>query len=216
MKWYSFTTALIAFLFAQPARSQAGPEALFGRLMTARLDTLAREPAIAALAPGKHGLALMQASSDSALYFMDDEGLRTLSGLFAESAARATPEACAQLYTGGGDAFPEAFSRVMQSADSVLLDRWSSFMIRVVRVGILRPAPGRLASSDEVGAVLRKLVMEQPAADRERLRRGAAKVGSAEDICLFTKTLYAQLAALPASIGGPVFRAMMNGVRPKL
>lgn len=184
--------------------------------MERRIDSLAKEPAIAERVHGQHGLALMQAAGDSALYFVDDDALREMSLLFSESAARATPETCAQLYLGGADAFPNAFAAVMQFADSALVDRWASFMVRVVRAGLLRPPLGRLASTTELTTVLRRMVLEQPAGDRPRLRRGAAKTGDARDACFYTVTMYRQLGSLPASEGGPVLRAMMLGVKPKL
>ena len=210
---------IAALLASNPAASaaQASPaQALFGRLMEARLSVLAQEPEVAARANGLRGMALMQIAGDSALYFVDDSGLRQLSALFGESAAQASPEACALLYTAGSDAFPDAFARVLQNADSSLVDRWAAFMVRLVRAGILRPSPGRLASADDVGATIRALIAEQPASDRERLRRGAAKQGDVRDVCFFTMTLYRQLGELPPSKVGPVFRAMMRGVKPKL
>jgi hypothetical protein len=161
-------------------------------------------------------MALMQAAGDSALYCMDDDGLRQLSQLFATSAARATPTACASLYLGGESGFPQAFATVMQFADSALVDHWATFMVRLVRFGIMRPAVGRVASASEVGAIIRRLVAEQPLTARPRLRRGAAKTGDENDICLFTVTFYRQLGALPAREAGPVFRAMMQGIRPRL
>ena len=84
--------------FLEPARAQqAASTALFGRLMEQDLAQLAKDTAVAARAPGLRGMALMQAAGDSALYFLDDVGLRDLSLLFAESAARAEPAACARL-----------------------------------------------------------------------------------------------------------------------
>jgi len=161
-------------------------------------------------------MALMQAAGDSALYFMDDEGLRQMSRLFAVSAERAPPAACAALYTGGADAFPESFATVMRSADSALVDQWATFMVRLVRVGITRPPMGRVATASEVGAAVRRLVAEQPSTERPRLRRGAAKTGDLSEICFFAVTLYRQLSGLAANEVGPVLRAMMRGVRPSL
>lgn len=117
---------------AQSSSSQA----LFGRLMESRMAVLAKDPAISARAPGKHGMALMQAAGDSALYFVDDDGLRQMSQLFGESAGRANPDVCARLYVGGADGFPDAFADILASADSLLVDRWATFMARVVRAGI--------------------------------------------------------------------------------
>lgn len=204
-------------LHSTVAVSQTSPaEALFGRLLEARLNALAKDPAISARAPNQRGFALMQAAGDSAIYFLDDAGLQQLSRLFGETAAHAPPRTCARLYTDGGDAFPTAFAAVMQTADSLLVDRWATFMVRMVRAGILRPTPGRIASPEEVGRTVTELVAAQPETDRPRLRSGAAKVGPVDDVCFFTVTLYRQLGALPADKVGPVFRAMMRGVRPKL
>lgn len=212
------TTIVVVLIgLSSAASAQATPaQALFGRLMEARLDSLARDPLIAKRAPGLKGLALMQASGDSALFFVDDVGLRELSTLFGQSAAQATPEACARLYTGGGDAFPDAFAGVLALADSSLLDRWSRFMVRLVRAGILHTPAGRVASPEEIATTIRAIVAQQPAADRARLQRGAAKTGDVRDICLFTRTLYLQLGQLPPEKVGPVFRAMMLGIVPKL
>jgi hypothetical protein len=158
----------------------------------------------------------MQAAGASALYFLDDEGLRQLSRLFAESAVRAAPAACARLYTGGADAFPDAFAGVMQYADSALVDRWATFMVRLVRAGIVRSPVGRVASASEVVTTIRRVVAEQSPADRPRLQRGAAKTGDVRDVCFFTVTFYRQLGNLTSDRVGPVLRAMMRGVRPSI
>jgi len=209
----------LTLTLATPRRGWAqasGSQAIFERLMSARMDSLAREPAIAARAPGKFGLRLMASAGDSALYFLDDEGLRQLGGLLAESAARAAPEVCARLFSTGEDAFSAAFADMLQSADSVLLDRWAGLMTRLVRAGILRPGPGRLATPNEMTSSIVKIVARQSVPDQERLKRGARHVGDARDVCFFVKTIYGQLGALPAEESGPVFRAMMSGVMPRL
>jgi hypothetical protein len=197
------------------AQAPAG-QAVFERLMNARMDSLAREPAIAARAPGKHGLALMASMGDSALYFLDDEGLRQLGGLLAETAARAAPDACARLFTSADDAFSAAFGDVLQSADSVLLDRWATLTARLVRAGIIRSGPGRLATPDEMTSTIVRIVAQQSVGDQQRLKRGATRTGDASDLCFFVKTIYGQLGSLAAAESGPVFRAMMNGVVPRL
>ncbi|HKN66565.1 MAG TPA: hypothetical protein VJW73_09825 [Gemmatimonadaceae bacterium] len=209
------TLVILSFAATAPSQAQGSkPEVIFGHLLEQRLDVLAKDSSISARAHGKRGMALMEAAGDSALYFMDDEGLRQLAELFAVSAVRATPAACASLYLGGQDAFPQAFASVIQSADSALIDRWTTFMVRLVRVGIMRPPIGDIASATQVGAVIRRLVAAQSPAERPRLQRGAAKTGDVSDICFFTVTLYRQLGGLAAKEVGPVFRAMMRGVRP--
>ena len=184
--------------------------------MQKRMDALAEEPAIAARAPGKHGMALMQAAGDSALYLVDDIGLQTLSRLFAETAARAPTAVCASLYTGGSAAFPDAFAEMLRTTDSTLVDRWAAFMTGVTRAGILRPPSGRVATPDVMTEAVRRLLGKHPPAERATLRRGAAKTGSADDVCFFSVTLYRDLASLPASEAGPLFRALMRGVQPKI
>ena len=190
--------------------------AIFARLMEQGMAALAKEPAIAQRAPGTRGIALLQAAGDSAIYFVDDSALRDLGMLFAESAAKAPPERCARLYTNGADGFADVFGDLLVSADSALVDRWSDFMVRVARAGILRPPIGRIATSAEITNTILALMQKQPVADRERLRLGAAKTGAAADICFFTVTLYRQVSSLPASQGGPVVRALMRGVQPSI
>lgn len=222
MKAFSFgLRTLFAFAssvcLAVPISAQTPPAAaLFGRLMEQRMAELAKEPAIVQRTHGKTGMELFQAAGDSALYFADDSTLRDLGTLFAESGARAEPERCARLYTGSADDFPEAFTNMLMVADSTLLERWSFFMKRLTRAGILRPPLGRIATPTEITNTIRTLVQSDPPADQARFRRGAAKTGTPADICYFTVTLYRQLASLPPGQGGPVIRAMMRGVQPKL
>lgn len=212
----ALVVALLVAIHPAMAQQASPSEALFGRLMEARMNALARDSAIAIRAPGKRGMALMQAAGDSALYFASDSDLRELSNLFAWSAAHATPTACARLYTAGEDAFPNAFADILRDADSTLVDRWADFMTRLVRAGITRPPIGRLASADEIGITIRELIERQPASDRERIRLGASKTGDVKDVCLFTVTLYRELGSLPSERVGPVLRAMVRGVQPKL
>lgn len=73
-----------------------------------------------------------------------------------------------------------------------------------------------MASDDEIGAAIRQLVASQPAGDRERIRRGASKTADVKDVCLFTVTFYRELGSLPPANVGPLLRAMMRGVQPKL
>lgn len=213
----AFFTIASSICFTVSASAQTPPAAaLFGRLMAQRMTELAKEPAIVQRTHGKTGMELFQAAGDSALYFADDSTLRDLGKLFAESGARAEPERCARLYTGGADDFPDAFTNMLVVADSTLLDSWSFFMKRLTRAGILRPPLGRVATPTEITNTIRTLVQREPPADRERFRRGAAKTGTPAEICYFTVTLYGQFASLPPAQGGPVIRAMMRGVQPKL
>src|SRR5262249_15685376 len=172
-----YTLALAATI-TMPASAQTPPgAAIFGRLMEKRMEQLAKDPAVAARAPGKRGMALMQAAGDSALYFLDDSGLKELGDLFAESGRLAQPEVWARLYTGGSDGFPDAFADMLSRTDSALVDRWSLLMVRVTRAGILRPPVGQIASSEEITKTIQDLIAAQAIDQRPRLRRGAAKTG---------------------------------------
>ena len=195
---------------------QSNGALVFGRSMEKRFVGLAKEPAIAARAPGKTGLALMAAAGDSAVYFIDDAALRDLGDLFAASGSRAPADVCAQLYLSGGDGFQKAFVSLLTVSDSALADRWADLMTRVTRAGILRPPFGRIASSDEVTLAIQSIVGGQSSADRARLRRGASKAGSPDDVCFFTVTTFRGIAHLPLDRGGPVMRAMLRGVKPRL
>ena len=209
--------AVAVSLFATVARAQQANGALiFGRSMEKRFVGLAKDPGVAAKAPGKTGLALMQAAGDSALYFVDDETLRDLGDLFAASGSHAPAQLCAQLYLSSGDSFQNAFMGLLAASDSALADRWADLMTRVTRAGILRPPLGRIASADEVTLAFQSIVAGQSTVDRLRLRRGASKTGSPEDICFFTVTTYRGIAHLPLARGGPVMRAMLRGVKPRL
>jgi len=221
MKIFSFALRVLCVVVsltsgASGATAQTTPGVvIFARLMEQRMAALAKEPAIAQRAPGKRGIELPQAAGDSAIYFVDDSALRDLSTLLAENPP-ATPERCARLYTSGADGFGIVFGDMLVSADSALGDRWSSFMVRVTRAGILRPSIERIATSAEITNTILATMEKEPVADRERFRRGAATTGTASDICFFTMTLYRQLSSLPASRGGPVVRALMRGVKPSI
>jgi hypothetical protein len=104
-------------------------------------------------------------------------------------------------------------STLIASADSATVDAVLRVHERVL-VAIAKPVPLPIATREETGSTIGRLMAELPPADYQRFVHIAQTPPPNEgDACWAARTLYRQLATLPPPQLGPVFRAMSQPPR---
>ena len=167
--------SILVVLGAPLAPAQADSVPIFGRLLVARLDSLARDTAIHRRTGAKDGLALFRTIKPDALGRIDDAALLDLVALFNESLARADAATCADIHSKG---IAEGFVGLATRMDSTLAVGWTTFVERMLWASVLDRPMGALAPSDEVHATIAAAVLALPAADQERRGRHLSPVAS--------------------------------------